>query len=436
MKKIFNQKVGGRSIAGLLVLVLLVVGITGSAQAADFRSGGNVIIAQDEVINDDLFVTGDRVEMDGTVNGDLFASGTEVVVNGKVTGSLVMTGRSLTMNGQVDGSMYSGAYALTLGRGAKIGRNLYFGGFSLETQPTSTVGHSIYGSAYQLILDGQVDNDVQARSSALELNGQVGGNVSGEVSAAGAAPPPFMPNFPWVVPMVAPGLREGQEAKISGAVNVQEIKEPQTQFSLSAYLWNVLHTRLGEWIALLIIGGVLLWLWPGMMQRVSQAIQANILPNAGWGCLLTLLFPLALLIAVILLVMITILGGLVTFGQLTASIIGLGGASLGLAAIAFLFVVFSITKVIIAFWGGRLILSRVTPNIKSGWLMNFICLVLGALIYEILRAIPILGELLALVVILVGLGAIYMVIRGTSRPSAPTITPEEITPPAVEGVTN
>jgi len=417
---------------GMVLLGLLVFGLPGSVWAADFRGGDNVVIAEDEVINDDLFVTGRRVEVNGPVKGDLFAIGEEVIVNGKVEGSVFLSARTLTINGQVNGSVYGGAYAMTIGRGVKIGRNLYFGGFSLKTEQNSMIEHSLYGSSYQLILNGKVAHDVQANSAALEVNGAVGGDVKGEVSAAGqVSPPPFMPNYPWIVPMAAPGLRVGEEAKIGGKVGVKVIEEEKVDIktSVSRYLQNALRQGAGEFMALLIVGGLLLWLWPGLAQRVGAAAQEKLLSNAGWGCLITALFPLAVVLAAVALVALTWLGGLVTFGRLTGDIASLGGVSLGVIVVVFVFVAFTVTKAIAAFLGGRLILTRTVLKTKSGWLMDFMALALGALVYEVLRAIPILGWLLAIVVILVGLGAMYGVIRGSRRPTPP---PQESPPMATE----
>ena len=96
-------KTWGRIVLGLVLLGLLVFGLTGSAWAADFRGGDYIVIDADEVIDDDLFITANRVEVEGTVKGDLFVTGQEVVINGQVEGSLLVTGQTLDINGNVKG---------------------------------------------------------------------------------------------------------------------------------------------------------------------------------------------------------------------------------------------------------------------------------------------------------------------------------------------
>jgi cytoskeletal protein CcmA (bactofilin family) len=408
----------------LTLLGLMAFGLTSSAWAADFRGGETVVIPADEVIDDDLFVTGQRVEVNGTVKGDLFATGRDVLINGSVEGSLFISGQTLVVNGQVDGSLYAGGYSLTVGPEASIGRNVFFGGFSLTTESGSSIGRSLYTGGYQAIVNGEVANDVSVGSAALELNGAVGGDVTGEVAPAEGGAPPFVPQFPGSVPAIRPGLRVSETARIGGDVDVivsepgrgaGERPQDRGLFGIPRAIAN----RIGQFIAILIVGGLLLYFWPGLTQRASSEAQERPLPSAGRGCLITFLFPLAVIVAVIALVVLALLGGLVTFGQLLGDILGIGGATLGLAVALFIFVFSLVTKAVVAYLGGRLILTRLSAQTEPGWWTDLAYLALGALIYEILRVIPIVGIIVAVIVTLIGLGAIYVALREKMRPTPP-----------------
>jgi cytoskeletal protein CcmA (bactofilin family) len=425
-----HRKTWGRITLGLVLLGLLVFGLTSSVWAADIRGGDYIIIDADEVIDDDLFITANRVEVEGTVKGDLFITGREIVINGQVDGSLFITGQTLDINGNVKGSVYGAGYSATVGRGADIERNLYVTGNSLKTEKGSTVGRSVYATGYQVIIDGTVIDDANTTSAALEINGSVGGDVSAQVSEEGGAPP-FMPNFPGSVPMVATGYRVGDNAEIGGVENIEVAGGVDVGASFSNYAWRVLRGRLGEFIALVIVGGLLLWLWPSLMQRASTEVQEKALPNTGRGCLITLIFPIALVIAMIILIIVALLFGFITFGQLTGDILRIGSVTLALLAVVFAFIFSTVTKAIVAFLGGRLVLTRVVKQIKPGWWLDFASLILGALIYEILRIIPFVGLIVSVIVILVGLGAIYVALRQMMRPSPPPPLPPPPTPPEV-----
>lgn len=411
---------------GLFALVL-----ANPVQAADFRGGDNAVVEADEVIDDDLFMAGNLVEMNGTVTGDLWATGSEVTVNGQVEGSVFIAGQTLAVNGPVGGSVYSAGYALNLGPEGAIGRNVYYTGFSLSTEQGSSVGRSIYSNDYQTVIDGSVADDVVVNAGALEINGSVGGDVRGEVaSAEGSAPPQSMFVFPGAVPIVDPGLRVASGAEVGGEVNVREttveadVSPPDARSLLIGGLERTITNRLGEFIALLIVGGLLLWLWPAAVELSQRSAGEKPLASAGSGCLLLIVFAVGVPLACAVTGGLAALGGLITFGQLSGAILGLSWTAIGFTVAAFWFVVSLVAKVIVSFWAGRWILDRLAPERKPGYWTDLASLALGAFIYEILRAIPIVGLIIAVIVTLVGLGAAYFVLRDTFRPSPPPEAPK------------
>ncbi len=421
-----HWKTWSRLALGIGILSVLLFGISGSAQAADFRSGDFITIDADEVVDDDLFISGQRVEINGVVRGDLFASGSEVIVNGKVEGSLFIAGQTVEMNGQVDGSVYGAGYSMAVGPDAEIGRNVYAAAYSLKTGLGSSIGRSLYAGAYQVLLNGNVANDVETDSAALLLNGAVGGDVKSQVSVSGETAPQsfFMPGMP-VVESLPPGLQVGDNARISGAVDVTEVAEetggaPAGSQSIVVTAGKAIFARVGEFIALMIVGGLLLQFWPGMVNRAGELLQTRPLPSAGWGCAVTLIFFIAVPVVAVLLFIVASLGGIITAGQLFGNILGIGGASLALVVSLFIFTLTVVTKALVAFLVGKLILAKAAPQLESGMGQNLGALALGAFIYEILRAIPLLGWFIAVIVVLLGLGALYYFVQETLRPNAPT----------------
>jgi len=142
----------------LFLVLTLGFGIAATAKAVEFDQDG--IVEADEIIDDDLFIGGDTVEINGTVNGDLIAFGSVVKINGTVHGSLVTSAQSVLVNGNVDGSVYAGSGTLTLGSKTEIGRNLYYGGFNLSAEPGSIVAKGssdwgLSGSAFRSCWSGR-----------------------------------------------------------------------------------------------------------------------------------------------------------------------------------------------------------------------------------------------------------------------------------------
>ena len=87
------------------LLALLVLTITMPASAFDGRSGENIVIESNEVIDDDLYVTAATFVLDGTVNGDLIAAGQTLTINGKVDGDVMAAGQTIVVHGEVTGAI-------------------------------------------------------------------------------------------------------------------------------------------------------------------------------------------------------------------------------------------------------------------------------------------------------------------------------------------
>src|SRR5467141_2126671 len=85
----------------LLALIALVLALTPSpAAAADIRQG-DVTIGTTETIDDDLYVAGQNIAINGTIHGDLIAAGTNITVDGNVTGDVFAAGNFIAIRGQV-----------------------------------------------------------------------------------------------------------------------------------------------------------------------------------------------------------------------------------------------------------------------------------------------------------------------------------------------
>jgi cytoskeletal protein CcmA (bactofilin family) len=424
MKK--RRRIGVLLIGAMVMVVALVFGLAPTARAAEFRDGNTVVIDADEVIDDDLFVSANTIEVYGTIKGDLFLAGLDVTFEGEVEGNLIIVGQTMQANGDVQGSVYGAGYSLTLEPEMQVARNVYFAGFNLMTEDGSTIGRGLYMGGYQALLDGEVANDVSIGGAALEVNGSVGGDVVGTVGDPDSSfNMPIMPDFPGAVVVERPGLRVSDEAQVEGDVDVTytevdiDAPIPTPRSVVPALISQFVVDRVGEFIALLLIGGLLLRFWPALMQRAQQEAYRHPLNSAGWGCLITIIVVVGVPIAFLLVVLLAIIGGVFTLGQLFNDILGLGSAALVLISTAFLSVFSLVTKTVVGYLGGRLILKQLAPKMTPGYWTDFAGLAVGVFVYELVRSIPLLGWFFGIIVILVGLGAIYHALR-TPEAAKPT----------------
>ena len=409
-------------------------GLVGTAKAVEFDNDGT--ISSEEVIDDDLFITSDTVEINGTVKGDVFAAGGLVKVNGTIEGSLVAGAQTLIIDGTVQGSVYAGASTFTLDDGAAVGRNVFFGGFNLTSEEGSTIGRDLLVGAYQALLSGQIERDIQAGAGALEIKGSVGGDVYAEVGSPDDTQQTFFFGGPPGVDAVVPaGIRISEAAEIEGTVTYKSSKnqsdaiesqpaqgvtfkyEPKAEKKDTTKGTGVrVATLVGSWfinrlrifITLLVLGAAILWQLPSLLEQVGSTVKSKTESSIGWGVVTVIIAYAGAVILAGIIITAGIFFGVVTLGGLSKTIFAVGFSSLGLALAVFGLLVSYISKLVVSFTVGELILKKAAPKYAEqvAW-----PLILGILIYTFLRAIPFLGWWIGLLVTFTGMGAMWLVYR-------------------------
>ena len=418
------RSVGARKLLALFTLALLLAGLVAASPvgALETRSGDEVVIGPDEVIEDDLYVTANEVIVDGTVRGDLIAFGGSIVVDGTVEGDLIGAARSVVIGGTVEDDVRIAGQTLLLGEGAEVEDDLIAAGFSLENVPDSAVGGTLMYAGYQALLQGTVGEDVNAAANGLELGGEVGANVDAEVDGEDGAPPPFLFAPQADLPTVDPGLTLTDSAMVGGDLTYESSTEvridPQAQIEgevigeerpaeeeEDAYTFaDVVFGNLRSFVALLLVGLILIWIAPNWVRRRAGTVLDRPVASLGWG-VLGLVGFLALAVAILLATLVlAVILGLLTLGGLVALIVVLGLLAEVVLVLAFWFFTNYLAQIVVSFLAGLLLVEAVRPGRGSGRVLP---LVVGLILYVILRAIPVLGALVGLAVVLLGLGALF-----------------------------
>jgi hypothetical protein len=464
-----NLQLGLRLGLVVALALILVAGAVTPAQAAVIDNTGR--IAKDAVINDDLILTGqENVTMDGTVNGMLVAAGRSVTINGKVNGDAVLAGQSIIigsgaeidgnlfvggqridLNGKVTGSVAAGSQALIIGQGASIARNLYSGGFSLEENTGSTIGKDLFAGGYQVILNGEVAQDVHIGGGAAEINGKIGRNAYLDIGKTGEnvqMGPMFMfPNQPQIPPTIPSGLRISKDAQIGGKLTytspqdqgnaiqskpagglVYQTPVPtpapknapaprlESRFPVLGWFFGVAR----NFVTLLVLGALALWLLPKVFERTVEMARSKVAPSAGYGVLTIILGYLAAFVVLLMIIIIGIVLSLLTLGGLSSAFFGVSLSGLAVAVTILTLLVSYGSKIVVSYLVGTWIVRQLFPQ-ASG--IRWWGLLVGVVIYVILRSIPILGEIIALIVTIIGIGAMALVYLNAHRPAAPAAPP-------------
>lgn len=451
------------ALAAFLIL-LLAMSTAQPVQAAVFDDDGT--IAADEVIDDDVFISAEKVVVDGTVNGVLLATGNTVTINGTINGDAILAGNMVIVSetakisgnifagstqtevhGQVAGSIFGGSASFKLEDGASVGRNMYYGGYSLEILPTAKINRDLYSGTYQTILGGEVGRNVNIGAGAVKVTGKIGGDANLEVEAPDEGGPgftPFMFMPPEMQPKISealnPGLQIADSAVIAGKLTYtsrvnqdQAIRsqpsggivfktpvpapseEPEARPTAAAALLREVFKILQNIATLLILGLLALWLIPALMTRTVEQARNQPAPAAGYGLVSVVVGYGGALLAAIVILLVGILFSVISLGGLSRTIFGVGFSGLALLVTLFSLMVGYGSKLVVAYLVGDWIVKKLLPQVGG---QRYWALVIGVMLYALLRAIPILGWLIALVVTLIGVGAMWLVYRQWRQPPA------------------
>jgi len=417
----------------LLLAIVTLLAATRSAQAQGII-GGNDIPAG-TVLEKDTILRGDDVVVDGTVVGDVFAVGRTVTVNGDVEGSLLALAETVVVNGAIGGSVYSGALNFQVSDSAVISRSTYFVGARLVTEPDSSIGSDLVTGTLGAQLSGSVGRDVKASIGLLEIVNRImeSFNInptwsifsslgtsdapeSGESAAAGALIPTGF-TLSELAKNVQPA--GGQLAYLAGQ-NLA-IQDEQTGVNRADVVaWSLEGLRL--FIQYLIIGVLAAWIVPARFYRWNDRLRARPLASGLYGFVgfITGFAGTVILIAIVMAVTIGLsaiaMRGLAT----TTWTIGLSGTLFAFSV--FLFFALIMSKVIVSYWAGRLILVRLAPRAARHWIWP---LLLGLIIYVLLQGIPSVGWVIGFIASIFGLGAAILALDRRDAYAWKTASEEE-----------
>lgn len=417
-------------LAALLVTMFFSLAQTTHAQGIVYGD----TVPQGVTLDHDIILVGDNVLVDGDLNGNLLAIGRTVEISGTVDGSAIVIAGLADIKDVINGSLYNASGETKVAGNGKVGRDLYYAGGSLDVQPDASIGRDLYAFTGGAQLTKNIGRDVVAVVGPYEmlkvlyraLNGKFGlpkldvPFLSQATGLGAAAAVPFS--------LLGTGASpEGATAQ-SGSVNWPAVGD-----------WAL--GRLREFVVLLLIGSLLLWLMPSRLNTwVARSTQKPwLLMLYGLGYII-----IAFAGAAIILVLILVLSyglAVLTLANLAFLFAMLGMLSVGLAFFVFILLAFYVSKVVVADMAGSLILRRLAPNATVHRFWPF---VLGLFLYVLVVSIPYLGFVLAFLAVLLGFGALVQAFMAerrelqsspvVSEAAAQAVVSEEVAPATGEAL--
>ncbi len=415
------------SLIGIAVVLLFVL-INSVPAVAEVRHGTDVLVAKDEVIDDDLYVFAQNITVNGTINGDLIVFGQQVVINGTVDGDLIAAAQLVSVNGKVADDARIAGQVLTIQDGAEIVDDLIAGSYSLECTKASQIGGEVKYAGYQSVFAGRVEKKVELASANCELSGSFGDDIEavvdgGDYAAAGVWGAEF--------PTVPPGLTVTESADIAGNLNYQSTREAAISPG-SSIAGDVEHSQVDsevtqstiadqgvafakQFFAMLLVGLLVVYVCPNWTEQVVNNVQRRPLASLGWGVLTLIAFIAGAILLLVATITIAVLLGYVSLNNLLPAWLWLGILSTAITIVVFWVFSVWVAKIIVSVWAGNRIING--PDWSSR--QRFLALALGVLIFAVLNWIPVAGAVISLVVVLMGLGSTAIGLFAKPEPLVP-----------------
>lgn len=362
----------GQSAALVVLLVALVLpqawaqGAAGSPRDK-FRSGQTVTIPADETVPHDLYVAGSSVRVAGRIEGDLFVAGGTIDVSGPVTGDLFAAGGTVTISAPVDQHLRVAGGNVSVS--GPVGQDLLVAAGTLDLTSTARVGGDVIFTAGRAALEGAVQGSALGSSGAYTRGGTIGG--SEDVT-----------------------LREAR------------VREAEPPSATDRFLGQV-----RRYLSIVLVGALLLWLMPRLIQPAATRLRERPLTSLGVGALTFAGFFVVILALFIAMVLLAIPLGLLGLGRLVVTMVA--GVLLGMGVLAYVFVaiLLFVAAAVVGLALGRLLLQQAGRYRDAGWARRpYVALLLGVLIVVVLTALPLVGGILNAIVVLLGLGALAIVV--------------------------
>ncbi len=318
----------------------------------DLCISGDYVIIKGTVLGD-VMATGGRIDIRGNITGDVMAVGGEVIISGHVGDDVRVVAGRLTVNGHIGDDLIVGAGNVIISDNADIKGDVAFGCGQMELK--GDVGGNITGAADDVTLAGNLGGDVELDVG--ELHVLPGASISGSLT------------------YTSPKEETIPSGIVEDITYIEEALGKEKGIGAFSLLWWFI-----KYLSLLIIGLLLIALFPNRTEAVINVISERFLIN---------------IIAGFVLVVAMFLSSILLF----CTVIGI---PLGFMLLFMTFTLMYGARVFFGLWLGKVIFSRLGKESRP-WME----MVLGLFVLLVLTSLPWIGFLFYLLVTFAAIGAIF-----------------------------
>ena len=375
--------------AALLAVLLAMVVAVPIASAATVISERNPTIAAGRTFDDDVYLFGNDVQFDGQATRDVNVAGADITfgTSSRVSGNVNVAGNEVQLSGTVERSVRAAGRVVTIS--GTINGDVVVAARTVRIQKGTRIRGDMLVQAQNTTIAGTIDGDLRGHSNALTLTN---GQVSGAINLGGDSL--HINGTSRVLGTIR--YQSGNDPDIANTAAVSgtiQRVDPTTvssgDYAIPAgYVW-----KLYRLVALLVAGLILVLVIPTGIAAAADGVRRRL--------------PITLILGVVALILIPIAALF-----LLATVIGIPVAVALLAAYA---VVLYLSQVVVGIALGRWLLPTGWRSYGRGF--NILAMTIGVIIIGLVRLIPYgpIDTIVALVVAILGIGAIFTATRNDGR---------------------
>ena len=366
-----------------MVLVCTAMGLLGMAAPVVAEDSAErpfwrqrAIVPADQIVHGDYVAFAPRVVISGTVNGDVYAAGGRVLVDGVINGDLIAAGRKIILSGKVSQNARIAAAHVVLS--GDVGRNVTIGAADIQLTSAGEIRGNVLAAGGDVELEGPINGRTRIAAGRITIADHIGRDVSVAGGAVHLSSKATVDGKLRSWGDAAPVIDDG--ATIRGVMSHRPLLEGwKAETFRQGFTGLRIMAATISIVSTLILGLVLVRLYPMFTRKVTSTIRERPLRALGWGTAALIGIPIVAAIFVV-----TLLG--LPIGMILLTLY---------AAMVYLSRVYAMT------WLGQLLLRRTSDSSPLAW-----SFVTGLALYAVLSLIPVVGEFITLATVLFGLGAL------------------------------
>lgn len=393
------------------LIIIISLGLflfSGNISALEIEKEDNVRISNLHVIEDDLIAIADNITIDGEIEGDFIGIAAKITTNGKVRNSVSVLCENYTHSGKIEGSVRIGAKSIQIN--GKIGRSLLafcFADFQLGSK--GSIGNDAIIESNIINIDGTIYGKTKLTAEKVYITGIIENDIEIEADE---------------IQILAPALIKGdltytssKQATIdisSGVTIVGDTKwnlpkdiNGDSQKSFTGIVQNI-----AELLAVFLFGIILFSFSGKYISETMNQLTNNFGITTAVGFLSTIVFIISLVILIVSLILMIV----------GATLISSNNAVIGATILAISTLLLPITSFItvsggILLYSGKIVIAlliafHITKLTKSKTkIIGKTKLLIGLVILFALFTVPYLGNLVKILVAIVGAGGIILGIK-------------------------